>query len=284
MINPLSIREAYENIVQRLAAVSETAHLDAQVLLAHIMGVNRTWIIAHPEEKLTIDQYNELERLLSRLQQGEPLPYVLGHWEFYGLDFKVAPSVLIPRPETELLVENALKWLREHPSRRIGIYVGSGSGCIAAALTFNIPDLKMVASDISFWALKLARENLDTLGVAERVYTVQSDLLTAFARTSFDMICANLPYIETNTLKSLDVSRYEPTSALDGGVDGIAIISRLFELAPGRLSPGGCMLMEIESTHGETVYKLAKSAFPRAKVSLLQDLTGHDRLLHIKSE
>jgi len=281
--NPLSIQEAYKNIVQRLTAISETAHLDSQVLLAHVLGVNRTWIIAHPEEYLTRDQYNQLESLASSLQQGEPLPYLLGCWEFYGLEFKVAPSVLIPRPETELLVDQAIHWLRKNPGRRFGVDVGSGSGCIATALAFNIPDLKMVISDISSQAIKLARENLDAHGISGRAYPIQSDLLTAFASASFDIICANPPYIATDKLRALDVSRYEPISALDGGIDGVETIRRLFEQAPGRLNPGGCMLMEIESTQGENVYKLAKTAFPGAKISVLQDLAKLDRLLYIES-
>ncbi len=122
-------------------------------------GAQRSWVLAHPELSLTIDQQDQLKEWLQRLGSGEPLPYVLGEWEFYGLDFFLSPAVLIPRPETELLVERALGWLKEHPGCSRAADVGTGSGCIAIALAANCPDLSVTASDISFEALRVARSN-----------------------------------------------------------------------------------------------------------------------------
>jgi release factor glutamine methyltransferase len=119
---------------QRLAAVSETGALDAQVLLAYVLAQPRSWILAHPDAQLDKNQLAHVESLISRLESGEPLPYIIGHWEFYSLDFILTPAVLIPRPETEMLVEHALHWLVEHPARRDILDVGTGSGCIAVAL------------------------------------------------------------------------------------------------------------------------------------------------------
>jgi len=173
---------------EKLQKKSETASLDIQVLIGHVLGVDRTWILAHPEIELTPDQEKRLMQAFARLEEGVPLPYILGHWEFYGLDFEVSPDVLIPRPETEHLVEQTLQWLRTHPDRRIGVDVGTGSGCIAVALTVNAPDLRMIACDISLAALRIARSNLKRHGVDDRVHTVQMDLLNAFQKLPFDSV------------------------------------------------------------------------------------------------
>ena len=208
--------------------------------------------------------------------------------EFYGLDFEVSPDVLIPRPETEHLVEQTLQWLRTHPDRRIGVDVGTGSGCIAVALTVNAPDLRMIACDISLAALRIAQSNLKRHGVDDRVHTVQMDLLNAFQKLPFDsppfdFICVNPPYIPTDTLKTLDVSKSEPEFALDGGASGIETIHQLLFAAQDRLAAGGCLLMEIESNQGDIVHALAQSAFPTAEIDVIPDLAGHDRLLVVES-
>ncbi len=153
----------------RLLPVSEEPALEAQVLLAHVLGKPRAWVMAHPEAALTIEQDSELCRLLERRLNGEPLPYLLGHWEFFGLRFKVTPDVLIPRPETELLVEKGLAWLKEHPWRRLAVDVGTGSGCIAISLAHRVMDLHVIAVDISRPALKVAQENIIDHHVQERV-------------------------------------------------------------------------------------------------------------------
>jgi release factor glutamine methyltransferase len=273
--------------------VSDTASLDAQVLLAHILDKPRAWVLAHPEVELTADQQARLEDAFARLQTGEPLPYLLGHWEFFGLEFQVTPDVLIPRPETELLVEQALDWLRSHPSARTAVDIGTGSGCIAISLAMRIPDLRLMATDLSSTALDGARRNAQKHGVSGRVDFVQADLLDwlKVGRSSFDiqlspvyLITANLPYIPTETLHSLAVYGKEPTLALDGGADGLDLVRRLLSQAPTFLAQNGLLLLEIEYRQGPPVLALAKKAFPIAKVDLIKDLNGHDRIIRIANQ
>ncbi len=282
----MTIGEWLERAAARLRRQSETAELDAQVLLAKILGRPRAWLLAHPEVALTQEQADLLEKALTRLRRGEPLPYVLGEWEFFGLSFLVTPEVLIPRPETELLVERALEWLRTHPGRRRLLDVGTGSGCIAVALAVNVPDLNVLATDISSSALEVARRNAARLGVEGRVEFVQWDLLPdqpSGGVEPFDVIAANLPYIPTRLLRKLAVYRREPVLALDGGQDGLDLVRRLLAAAPDWLSPGGLVLLEIEASEGPAAMALAFDLFVQAEIHLYQDLSGHDRLLEIRT-
>src|SRR3990170_8838474 len=137
------------DITTRLASISDTPALDASVLIAHVINKPRTWVMAHPEITLTTGQQKNLDDSLARLESGESFPYVLGHWEFFGLDFDITPDVLIPRPETELLVEKAIAWLQESPVRRTVADVGTGSGAIAISIAVNVPDVRVLATDIS---------------------------------------------------------------------------------------------------------------------------------------
>jgi release factor glutamine methyltransferase len=268
-------------IHERLLGVSGTANLDAQVLLGHVLGRRRAWVLAHPEVRLNSDQEKELEAAMARLIAGAPLPYVLGHWEFYGLDFMVSPATLIPRPETELLVEKALDWLHERAGRRWAADVGSGSGCIGVALAYHIPDLQVIATDLSLAALQVARQNALKYRVNQRIYFVQSDLL-ASSDLRFDLICANLPYIPTHKLEVLTVARSEPVMALDGGSDGLDLARRLLDMAVGALAPGGLLLLEIEASQGAAARSLARAAFPQGSMQVLTDLAGHERLLVVQ--
>jgi len=266
-----------------LQGKSETPALDAQTLFAHILKRPRAWLLAHPEVHLTASQLAALEKAIARLQAGQPLPYILGEWEFFGLTFEVTPAVLIPRPETELLVERALRWLQTHPGRRCAAEVGTGSGCMAVSLAVHTPDLHVFATDLSFPALRVARRNIGRHRVTDRVHTVCGDLLTPFPYT-FDLILANLPYIPSTTLRQLEVYRREPTLALDGGPDGLDLIRRLLEQAPRRLAPGGLLLLEIEASQGKTAASLAANAFAEAEIHVHPDLAGRDRLLEIRAE
>jgi release factor glutamine methyltransferase len=277
-----SLTPVLSQVRSRLEGQSETPGLDAQVLLAHILGRPRSWVLAHPEAALTTEQAGDLERALARLEQGEPLPYILGKWEFYGLDFWVTPATLIPRPETELLVERALDWLRLHPQRRLAVDVGTGTGCIAVALAVHTPDVRLLACDLSLEALRVAQSNIHNHGVQGRVSCLQTDLLP---RTSqkVDLICANLPYIPSGTLQNLRVRRWEPFLALDGGPDGLNQIRRLLKTASGTLAPGGLVLLEIEETQGEAALGLSRTAFPYAGVELMHDLAGRQRLICIQA-
>jgi len=254
------------------------------VLLAHVLGVKRSWLLAHPEVELTHEQEQVLRDSLARLESGEPLPYVLGHWEFFGLDFALSPSVLIPRPETEMLVERALSWLRLNSQRRLAADIGTGSGCIAISLAVHVPDLQVIATDISAEVLEVARLNAARYSVAERINFLLADLLPDATETEagqLDLICANLPYIPTQTLRELPVSRSEPLLALDGGPDGLAFIRRLLHLIPQRFSPGGLALVEIEASQGKWAQRESQAILPQASIQVLPDLAGKDRLLEV---
>jgi release factor glutamine methyltransferase len=270
------------HLVTRWLPHSETPGLEAQVLLAHALQKPRAWVLAHPEYELTTEQATYIEKSASRRLDGEPLPYILGHWEFFGLDFIVTSAVLIPRPETELLVERALGWLRRHPESRTVIDVGAGSGCIAIALAKNVPDLQVLASDLSQPALEIAQQNAELHQVSRQISFIQANLLE-FPKTeanfSFDLIVANLPYIPRQSLHRLPIYSSEPTLALDGGEDGLDLIRRLLEQAPSYLTPQGCLMLEIEAGQGIVARALAQSAFQGSQVQVLPDLAGHDRLI-----
>jgi release factor glutamine methyltransferase len=266
---------------QRLSPISETAGLDAQVLLAQVLGKPRAWVLAHPEASLASEQEYVLQDYLARLEKGEPLPYVLGHWEFFGLDFDLTPATLIPRPETELIVEQALDWLRANQGRRRIVDVGTGSGCIAIAMAVNLPGLRVIASDLSPASLQVARRNAQKHGVADQIDLVVADLLPPTCEP-FDLVCANLPYIPTERLRLLQVYKWEPGAALDGGLDGLEQMRRLLAMALGRVAPGGLLLLEIEATQGAAAQFLAQSSFPSAEVQVLADLAGRDRLAAVR--
>jgi len=267
----------------RLLPVSEQPALEAQALLAHVLDKPRAWVIAHPEAILTADQANSFSFILERRLDSEPLPYLLGHWEFFGLRFKVTPNVLIPRPETELLVEKALTWLRAHPSSRLAVDVGTGCGCIAISLAHLVNNLQVVALDLSRPALQVAQQNTYDHQVQDRVHLVQTSLLVSL-EGKFDLVCANLPYIPSSTLTELEVVRHEPRQALDGGPDGTNYISPLLEDAPRWLAPGALLLLEIEAGLGESVPQIARRFLPTAEIQLFQDLSGHPRLVQVEDK
>ncbi len=264
---------------RRLSSSSETANLDVQLLAAHILGHSRTWVVAHPEYKLNPEQLSSMEQSFERLLSGEPLPYLLGEWEFYGRKLFISPDVLIPRPETELLVEEALTWLRDHPNSSLTADVGSGSGCIAVSLAAQMKSLRMIATDISSAALAVARRNFVRHKVENRVLLVQCDLLTPF-RGQFDLICANLPYIPSQRLPSLNVARHEPVLALDGGSDGFLLIQRLLVQCQKLLSENGLLLFEIDETHIEIAQQSAETNFGNSRI--LYDFQEKPRLLRVE--
>jgi release factor glutamine methyltransferase len=277
------IQEILASLRLRLADLTETPNLDSQVLLADVLQKSRAWLLAHPEAELSPLHIEKLEQAVSRLESGDPLAYILGRKEFFGLEFLVNSSTLIPRPETELLVEHALLWLKANPYRRTAADAGTGSGCIAVSLAVNCTGLQVLAGDLSWEALQVARQNTLRHGVSSQVRLVQADLLPAAAQ-KIDLICANLPYIPTRTLHQLDVYGKEPDLALDGGPDGLDVIRRLVELSRRILAPGGLLLLEIEASQGDAAVKLAAENFPTAKIRLQADLAGNDRLLIIEEQ
>jgi len=278
----ISIGKALQQGRLRLAACSETPGLDAQRLLVSVTGRPRAWLLSHPEAALDRQQEQSFRQGLERLLEGEALAYVLGEWPFYGRDFAISPHVLIPRPETELLVEAALDYLRVHPSRRLAADIGAGSGCIGVSLAAEVPDLIVVATEISPVAAKLAYENARRHGVEGRLHLVVGDLLAPIA-ARFDLICANLPYIPSDRLAILEVARREPRLALDGGRQGVELILRLIPQLAARLTPGGLVLFEIDPGLEGSLIKEVSRCLPGSQVEIRPDLAGHPRMLLIRN-
>jgi release factor glutamine methyltransferase len=265
---------------QALAAITDQPSIEAQALLTGVTGQSRAWIFTHPDAILDPDVLVQLNILVDRRLSGEPLPYLLGQWEFYGISFVVNPAVLIPRPETEMIVDLGREWLQPQPGIKIVIDVGTGSGCIAAALARWQPGHRYYACDISGAAIRVARRNFAQLQLSNHIQLIQADLLTPLAGP-FDLICANLPYIPTSTFHELEVAKHEPALALDGGSDGLRLIDRLLEQAVSRLADGGRMLLEIEMTQEFSAQQLARRYFPNAKIDIKYDLAGLPRVILI---
>lgn len=270
-----------------------TPRLDAELLLAHVLGQERTWLYIYPEAELTAEQLAQFEGLIARRAQREPVAYLTGHKAFFGLDFLVTPAVLIPRPETELLVEIALDWasspISQSPSLPISqspisiADIGTGSGCIAVTLAQQLPQATLVAADLSAEALAIARQNAHRHRVQEAITFGQSDLLQPWVGP-FDLIVSNPPYVSDREYAATapEVQQYEPRLALTAVDEGLALLERILRQATTRLTPAGMLLMEIGSTQGERGVALAQRYFPQAKVSLQQDLAGLDRLLIVE--
>src|SRR5574340_327537 len=281
------LRKLLEHGAARLAPLGESPQLDAQVLLADVVARPRTWVLGHLTDEATEAQVSTYESLLKRLQSGEPLPYVLGHQEFFGLAFALSPEVLIPRPETELMLQKALDWLVQAPERRTVADVGTGSGCIAVSIAVHMADAHILATDISLAALRVARTNARKFGVDDRIHFVECDILPPYVHAltteqHLDLVCANLPYIPTAQLQSLPIYGREPSLSLDGGKDGLDPFRRFFSRAPEWMAPGGLMLLEIEATSGPAVLSLAYDAFHSAAIHLHRDPANRDRLLEIQ--
>ncbi|HSR47749.1 MAG TPA: peptide chain release factor N(5)-glutamine methyltransferase [Anaerolineales bacterium] len=268
---------------EALRSQSESATADARLLLAETLRRSPTWVLTHVDEGLSPLETDEYLSRVKRCASGEPLPYVLGWWEFFGRRFDVATGVLIPRPETELLVEIALEETsrRSNPLRVID--VGTGSGCLAITLLAE-SDLGIVfATDVSWSALGVARANAERMGVLARLCLAQADLLTAHAGP-WDVICANLPYIPSMRLGDLKVARREPATALDGGPDGMTLTTSLVRSLGTRLAPGGLAILEIDEGQGARLAAMADETLPGAQCEIRKDLAGLERVLVVRHE
>jgi len=261
-----------------LQAVTDVPRLEAEVLLTHVTGLPRTALLAHPERPLPTDRWAAYEARVRRRAAGYPLPYLIGRVEFYGLEFAVTPDVLIPRPETERLVEMAR-------ARRPGVIVdvGTGSGCVAVALAVHLPGAQVYATDLSGPALRVAAANARRHGVEDRVRLIQGDLVGPLTGP-IDLVVSNPPYVAEGEWAFLpeSVRQHEPRLALDGGADGLAVIRRLLTDVPRLLRPGGVLLVEIGATQREAAAALAHSLLPEARVAVHPDLAGRDRVLEIE--
>ena len=263
----------------RLRVVTDAPQLEAEVLLSYVLDVPRTVLLAHPEHILASDRLSNYQTLIRHRASGYPLPYLTGCIEFCGLEFEVTPEVLIPRPETETLVDLALA---RRPATVVD--VGTGSGCVAVSLAVHLPEAIIYAIEISPAALAVARRNVERHGIAGRVRLMVGDVLSP-RPGPVDLIVSNPPYIPTGECGSLPASvrDHEPRLALDGGPDGLVIIRRLLAQAPAVLRSGGGLLIEIGAEQGEAASRLARTFFPQTTVRVHPDLAGRDRVLEIQT-
>jgi release factor glutamine methyltransferase len=275
-----TIETALEWSVAALDDASESARLDARLLLCDVLQVKPEYLIRYPERALTIDQTAAFNRVVGERAKGIPIAYLLGRQGFFNIEVYVTPGVLIPRPETELLVEKALEWARDRHAFITD--VGTGSGAIALAVAHNLPTAHVTGIDISETALDVARRSAEKLNLQRRVRWLQGNLLTPLIdqREQTDLILANLPYIPSEALAELEVAQHEPALALDGGADGLDPIRQLLTQAPQVLRPNGRILLEIGYDQGAATRQLVAQVFPQFQVLALdQDLAGHDRLM-----
>ena len=294
------LREGAERLV---LSGSETPRLDAELLLGHAVGVGRTVVLAHPEAPVGADAARRYRADVERRATGEPVAYLRGIKEFYGLAFEADARALIPRPETERLVELAgaevMRRLgasaRDAGARPLRIVdVGTGSGAIAVALAVSLRRLgaleavEILATDISTDALDLARENAVAHAVAERIRFAQADLLPGDGADGtddgggFDLVLANLPYVRRDAIAGLPrATSFEPALALDGGPDGLDVIGRLLDRLPGALTSGGGALLEIGADQGEAIVALAAGRLPGWHCEVELDLAGLPRVAQL---
>jgi release factor glutamine methyltransferase len=278
------LAETLRHASQILAAAGcEASRLDSEVLLAHVLDQGRAWLYAHPEYILSPTQSSAYQSLVSRRARREPVAYLTRHKEFCALDFFVTPDVLIPRPETESLVERAVQWVMNSSWAGTIADVGTGSGAIAVTLAAHLPRAHVVAIDSSSAALAVARYNAARHGVPNRVFPLQGDLLAPL-RGPLDLIVANPPYLSQAELAGAppEVARWEPRAALDGGPDGLDVIRRLLGTASTRLGIGGALLVEIGAGQGPDVLGLARCYFPQATVEIARDYADRDRVLFVQ--
>ena len=277
----MPLKQALAAAVDRLEA-SEVGspRMNAEVLLMFVLGVHRAYLYAHPERELTPDEENRYDEVLAQRATGLPSQYITGHQEFWGLDFVVSPAVLIPRPETEHLVETVLELARGMPHPKL-VDVGTGSGCIALALAHELQAAEVYAVDVSAEALEIARANAVRLQLDERVRLVQSNVLEALVdERGFDFVVSNPPYVGFGEADKVQksVRDFEPQVAVFAGEQGLDVIGPLVQQAHSALKPGGWLAMEIGYSMRDAVVNLLSPTL-WDEVRVIPDLQGIPRVV-----
>jgi len=284
VIAPKTINEALRQAADRLQRVAGTGALDAQFLMEHVAGIDKSSLLIHGDQLLRDDIEEHFFALVRRRELGEPIAYIIGAVGFYGRTFSVDARVLVPRPETEHLIDAVLDDLRAR--KKTGgtlVDVGTGSGAIAITLACELPDLSVFATDISSDALEVARRNAAGNNVFQHVTFLHGDLLAPLARFGrVDAIVANLPYIPADAIPiTPDPVGYEPRVALDGGPDGLALYRRLLEQLPQATAPGASIFLEAAPGTIEPLAELAHTMLPGAHVEIGEDYAELDRYVSI---
>ncbi len=262
----------------------DTARLDAELMLAYLLKTDRTRLYMNFDQPLNKDELTNFKKLLERRAKHEPLQYITGHQEFWSLPFKVSPNVLIPRPETELLIEEGLKEMQKNfpKDNQIKILdVGTGSGAIAAALASEIKGAVVTGVDISHEAANIARENMEANGLSSSVSILEGDLFKPVGDKSFHLIVSNPPYIPHGDMDSLqpEVAEFEPLSALEGGDDGLDYYRRIIPESPKHLTPGGWLMLEHGKGQSGDIISIFKETAAFTDIESINDLAGIDRVV-----
>jgi release factor glutamine methyltransferase len=254
------------------------ASMDAGILVSHVVDRDKAYLIAHPEHELPEHQLELLMILTARRAAREPLQYIVGYQEFFGREFKVTPGVLIPRPETEIVVERAILFLRQVDAPRF-CEIGVGSGCISVSILSEVANGSAVGVDISETAIRVADENAQLMDVRDRIEFIVSDLFSSVAADGFDAIVSNPPYVPEPDLGSLqpEVRDFEPHVALTSGTAGLDLIERLIAEAPARLKPDGALIFEIGFDQSDRVSEMFDDRLWR-DIEFLADLQGFPRV------
>ena len=284
----MTIAEAIQKAASRLSALNvPNARLDAEVLFCHAVGRDRAWLLVHMQDMFDDQNLRIFEQSIDRRSAREPLQYISGVQEFWGLPFAVTPAVLIPRPETEFVVEAALKAVSGIPAPVI-IDLGTGSGCIAVSLASGLQQAQIFAVDRSEKALEIARQNAQRNGVADRVRFLEGDLFGPFEeldlRGRVDAIVANPPYIRDEELPTLqpEVRDFEPEMALIAGPEGTEVARLIIQQAPDYLHSGGSLIMEMGLGQTEALRKIAKETGKYGSLEIVMDLAGIERVIVAK--
>ena len=283
----MTLEEALRAAQADLAAAGiEDAWLEAEVLLRHALRLDRAQLLSRLQDALPPAQHASFQSLLRRRLAHEPTAYIIGRREFYGLELETTPAALIPRPETELLVDEVLNALAARGKGQepcLIADVGTGNGAVAVALAAHLPAATVHAVDTSKEALALAQRNAERHGVAGRIRFHQGDLLDPLPE-AVDAVAANLPYVKSADWEALppEIRRHEPRVALDGGPTGLREVERLLRQAPGHLRPGGSLVVEIGWDQGERAGTIARECLAGAVVTVKQDLAGLDRVLVVR--
>ena len=258
----------------------DSPRLDAEVLLSHVLGKERIYLYVHFDEPLEAPELAAYREYIKQRVARQPVAYIIGRREFMGLSFRVTPAVLVPQPDTEILVQAALDRLAAKPAARVAD-IGTGSGAIVLSLLYYRKELQASAVDISADALAVAAENAASLGVAERVMFCEGDLLAPLAGQQFAAIVSNPPYIPTADIAGLapEVRTAEPMGALDGGADGLVFYRRLVADAPALLASDGFLAMEVGIHEAAPVAALAQASGAFARAEVLKDLAGIERVV-----
>jgi release factor glutamine methyltransferase len=267
-------------------------HASAEVLLSDVLNLTRTDLLAHSDREVNTKDYNKFQKYLKRRQKHEPVWQIIGKVDFWGMSYVVNKDVLVPRPETEILVKEALKLVEstkykvESQNRVLKVLdLGTGSGTIIIALASELKECSFFASDVSFGALTVAKKNAKRLVPKAKIKFKKGDLFKPWKGEKFDIICANLPYIPSEDMASLafDLVHHEPRVALEGGQGGLEIYKRFFTELSSRLEPGGAVFCEIGINQGKGIEKLAQKYLPGASCKVLGDLAGIDRVVIIRT-